>query len=57
MMGCSTSNELDVLVLIGSLRKASNNKGLIEGLINSREFKDFGINVHVPNLGDIPFFN
>jgi len=34
-MGCSTSNEIEVLVFIGSLRKNSNNRGLVEALINA----------------------
>ncbi len=34
-MGCSTSNSMDVLVFVGSLRKNSSNRGLIESLTNS----------------------
>jgi hypothetical protein len=34
-MGCGSSNNLDVLVFIGSLRKNSNNRGLVEALINA----------------------
>jgi hypothetical protein len=56
-MGCSSSNQMEVLVFMGSLRKNSNNKGLIEALINSPEFKELGISVHTPNLEAIPFFN
>ena len=38
-MDCANSNQMEVLVFIGSLRKNSNNKGLVEALINSPEFK------------------
>jgi NAD(P)H-dependent FMN reductase len=56
-MGCSASNELEVLVFIGSVRKSSNNRGLVESLIHSEEFKALGIRVHTPDLSEIPFFN
>ena len=56
-MGCGSSNELEVLVFVGSLRKQSHNRGLIDSLINAPEFKDLGIKVHTPDLGEIPFFN
>ena len=56
-MGCNTSNELEILVLIGSVRKNSNNRGLVESLTHSEEFKALGIQVHAPDLSEIPFFN
>ena len=56
-MGPSISNELEVLVFNGSLRKNSNNKGLVEALVNAPEFKALGIRFHTPDLGEIPFFN
>lgn len=56
-MGCTSSNELEILVFVGSIRKNSNNRGLVEALVNAEEFKALGIQVHTPDLSEIPFFN
>jgi len=45
------------LVFVGSVRKNSNNRGLVEALTQAEEFKSLGIQVHTPDLSEIPFFN
>lgn len=56
-MGHTSSSNLNVLVLVGSLRRQSYNRGLVNYLLENQEFKTSGIKAHVPNLSQIPFYN